>query len=79
MTRRLVVEGWNSYRREVLPQECGPVQLEETRRAFYAGAAHLFYALQSVLDADAEPTDADLAQMQAIEVELVQYVRGLKP
>jgi len=78
VTRLLILEGWNSYRREVMPKDCGPVQLEETRRGFYAGASHLFFVLQTVLDSDAEPTAGDLLQMQAIQDELEGYVRDLQ-
>lgn len=28
---------WDDYRKHVLPENCGPIQLTETRRAFYAG------------------------------------------
>lgn len=78
MTRKLVLEGWNSYRRDVMPKDCGPVQIEETRRAFYAGAVHLFFSLQTILDSDSEPTAGDLMQMQAIQDEFKDYADDLE-
>jgi hypothetical protein len=77
MTRKLVLEGWNGYRHQIMPAECGPVQVEETRRAFYAGAIHLFHSLNTILDADREPTDKDLAQVTAIQKEFEDYARDL--
>ena len=32
-------EQWESFRKEYVPADAGPVQVTETRRAFYAGAA----------------------------------------
>jgi hypothetical protein len=78
MTRMFVLEGWNSLRREVLPPNAPAVQIEECRRVFYAGCIHMFCALQEIMDpASSEPTEADLAQMQLIEVELKQFGREM--
>lgn len=65
--------GWDDYVQRVLPPGVGPVQLQETRRAFYAGAVHLFHTLITMLDPDAEPTEADLAKMDAIQAEILRY------
>jgi hypothetical protein len=73
MIRLLVLEGWNSYRREVIPAEAPVIQVEECRRAFYAGCIHLFYAVLGIMDPGTEPTAGDLAQMTAIEGELKAY------
>lgn len=77
MNRKLILEGWNSYRRDVMPKDCGPVQVEETRRAFYGGAVHLFHSLNTILDADSEPTAKDLMQVSAIQQEFEDYARDL--
>ena len=51
MTRKLILEGWNSYRRDVLePAGAGAVQVEECRRAFYSGAMILFTSIVGILD-----------------------------
>jgi hypothetical protein len=39
---RTVFDLWTSYRAGVLPADAGPIQVEECRRAFYAGAAAVF-------------------------------------
>ena len=38
-------EGWLSYRDGVMPSNAGQTQRIETKRAFYAGAAHVFSLL----------------------------------
>jgi len=37
MRLETVAESWATYQTHVLPREASPVQIEETRRAFYAG------------------------------------------
>jgi hypothetical protein len=78
MTRKLILEGWNSFRREVIPSDAPAIQFEECRRAFYAGAFHLFFALQQIMDpASPDPTEADLRQMQELQHEFTAYAREL--
>ncbi len=40
-----VRELWGSFEREVVPDDAGPVQREEMRRSFYAGAFGVFCEL----------------------------------
>lgn len=79
MERQIILEAWNGYRRKLLdPVGAGPVQIEETRRAFYAGAISLLTAIMMGLDPGAEATDADLGRMAAIERELQRYAADLQ-
>jgi N-acyl-D-aspartate/D-glutamate deacylase len=64
---------WLSYRTEVVPDSAGAVQVEECRRSFYAGAAALHNIVMTMLDAGAEPTDADIAKMQDLNEELEAF------
>ena len=75
MKRKLILEGWNSYRRSVIPLAAPAVQIEECRRAFYSGAMILFASIMEILDpeGDGEPTDKDMAQMKAIHDEIQAY------
>ena len=43
---------WNDYVTTVLPQNCSAVQLQETKRAFYAGAAGLLGLFFEANDSD---------------------------
>lgn len=79
MTRKLILEGWNSYRRKVLePAGAGSVQIEECRCAFYFGAMILFASIMGILDPGSEATPKDLAQMSAIHDEIEQYAVDMK-
>lgn len=67
---RLIEAGWLSYLEKVVPKTAGAVQIEETRRAFYAGAAQLFHDINTGLDADQEVTENDVKRMESINAEL---------
>lgn len=58
---QLIAKLWTSYQWDVLgPSGAPSVQLQECRRAFYAGARGLLSALSEILDGDCEPTDREL-------------------
>lgn len=44
--RQEVKNQWESYRREVLPDNASTTQITETEKAFYAGAKALLYLLR---------------------------------
>lgn len=75
---KLVEAGWLSYRILVMPAEVGAVQLDETRKAFFAGAHHLFGSIMTILEPDAEPTEADMRRMDLIHQELQKFMAGLR-
>lgn len=65
---------WDRFREEVLSPHAPEVQITEMRRAFFGGAAALFGVMMSKLDPGDEPTDRDMAQMDAIDQELKDFV-----
>ena len=65
-----IAAGWHSYRKMAMPPDAPEIQIEECRLAFWAGSAILFQALLKMLDPGEEPTEADLAKMDAISKEL---------
>jgi len=65
----IIADGWDSYRSEVVPPDALPVQVQETRRAFYAGARHLLSGI--LLMADARQDEEQF--MEAIEGELQDF------
>lgn len=67
---KIVEAGWVGYRHKVVPAGAGPVQVEECRRAFFAGAQHLFASIMTVLEPGAEPTENDMQRMDHINNEL---------
>jgi len=74
-------DGWESYEKEVVPPNAGTVQKNETRAAFYAGAACVFYGIINTLEdtGDDEPTEADEKIVDRVDLRiallLVQELR----
>lgn len=75
---RLIEAGWQSMRLMVLPPNAPEVQIVEMRKAFFAGAQHLFASIMAVLDEDREPTPADLRRVDLIHKELEAFVVELQ-
>jgi len=70
---RLIEAGWQSMLLLVLPKDAPAVQVDETRKAFFMGAQHLYAALMCIMDEDAEPTEKDLEKMGLIHNELEAF------
>jgi hypothetical protein len=64
---RLAAE-WAQYREQVVAPDAGPVQVTETRMAFYAGAAVMYAA---VLEATALPEDEAVEALEVIHGDVV--------
>jgi hypothetical protein len=75
---KLIEAGWASFELYVLPADASKVQHTEMRKAFFAGAHHLFVSMLMGLDPSSEPTEADLARVGQIHNELEAYVEELK-
>lgn len=76
--RNLIANGWRSYAEHVLPANAPPVQIQETRRAFYAGAGLLFEALTNAVGPDDVSEDAGMEIMRGVDDEIRQFLRGVK-
>lgn len=74
---RLVEAGWVGLRAAWVSPEASDLQVAEMRKAFMAGAQHLFTSIMHILDEDREPTAADLARMSAIDRELTEFGQTL--
>lgn len=70
---RLIAEQWATYRERVLPAAVSVMQIQECRRAFYAGAQALYFGIMAGLSPGPEPTDADEEFLKAAEVELQEF------
>jgi biotin synthase-like enzyme len=68
---------WASYERDVIPTKAGAIQRQESRRAFYAGAAALFGAVLRGLTEGEEPTEEDLRMLDELQEELVEHARDV--
>lgn len=70
-----IAKGWSSYLVTVMSPQAPPIQVRETKRAFYAGAQHFLMSVMRIMDPEAEPTAADLARLEAMDQELQAFAR----
>jgi hypothetical protein len=75
---KLIEAGWIGLRLALHLEDAPKVQLEEMKKAFFAGAQHLFSSIMTILDEDKEPTDADLKRMSLISDELDTFGKQFK-
>lgn len=79
MKPKRIEQCWLDYRNKVIPPFAPEVQVIESKRAFYAGAASLLNAVMVMLDqGSTEPTDADLEKMDQIQQELVDFAQEVE-
>lgn len=68
-----VAEQWTSYLTKVVPNGASPTQIQETRRAFYAGAAGMYLIL-----ADPDVSDERIEQhLTDLEAELRAFMEQI--
>lgn len=71
----LLADAWASYRELVVPAEAGEVQVQESRRAFYAGAR----AVESMFRAMVDMPDSEGAvAVAALVGELEGFADGVR-
>lgn len=71
----LIGDGWADYY-QILPKNASPVQISETKRAFYSGAAYLYGSLVGGLK---DKTEGDaLALMRRISTEIDIFVEDIR-
>lgn len=66
-------EQWASFVADVIPADASPVQIEECKRAFYAGAQGMFSAVMEAV----APHDqgACESRLEALQREMQDYLR----
>jgi hypothetical protein len=74
MTKPVIAVEWNSYSDLVLPEKCGLVQYQETRRAFYAGAMTAIYALDAIAKANL-PHKVEEQWMTSLRQEIETFLK----
>ena len=75
---RLIEAGWVGFQIAVVPPDAPDVQVREMRLAFMAGAQHLFSSITAIMEADREPTEADMRRMSLIDDELKAFTEEFK-
>jgi hypothetical protein len=62
-----------NYRNAIIPKDAGSIQLQESRRAFYAGAWALYSLMMNHLESGTEETPNDLALMAKLDAEMREF------
>lgn len=70
---KLVNGGWEVFDRFILPPDAPKIQREEMRKAFFAGAQHVYFCLVASLDSGREPTMDDMKRMELLDAELTEF------
>lgn len=73
----MIREQWEKFECAVIPITAGAVQRAEMRKAFFAGADSLFFLILAMLEPGAEPTESDLAKMEVLHRELMEWRKGV--
>lgn len=71
-----VFDQWKTYERMVIPADAGAVQREESRRAFYAGAAACFGLVMAATEPENE--DDCEANLDALDKEIKSITTDLR-
>jgi hypothetical protein len=64
---------WTEYRK-ILPQNASPVQVNETKKAFYAGAYSILTAMVSQVGDEEDATDEDMDMVGGFFEEAEQFL-----
>lgn len=73
MAKRLIEHSWQGFKKMALADVTNEVQITEMRKAFFAGATVLFYALVRGVSEGPEPTEQDEQMLSNIEAELSEF------
>ena len=74
---KYIESGWAGYRHVVIPADASEVQVNESRRAFFAGAACLFETIMLAASPGVEPTEADMDMMANLQAEIDEFGQQL--
>jgi biotin synthase-like enzyme len=69
----LMAEQWDSFARAVLSPGTPPIQRQEMRKAFYAGAQGIMFGVIGCLSGDRESTEEDVQVIRDLQQELADF------
>lgn len=70
-----MLKGWEEYKKLVLPPNASKIQVEETYKAFMAGALHMYAEIMK--NTDGKEADA-IDFLDSVQAELREYVATFK-
>lgn len=73
----IAASAWESFERAAVPANASVTQRQDMRRAFYAGALATLNEIMRRTDDNDEPSDADVAALEAYYDELMQFGRDV--
>ncbi len=75
---KLTEAGWCGFVLALKLKDAPPQQLIEMRRAFFAGASHLFFSMLTFLEPGREETEKDMERMNKLHDELESFQKELE-
>jgi hypothetical protein len=75
---KLIEAGWVGLMFACDLQSASDIQKREMRKAFFAGAQHLFGSLMSFLEEGREETENDMRRMSQVHEELQSFIKEFK-
>lgn len=81
MARKIIEESWEVYRGQVIPSNAPFVQVNETKKAFYSGAAIMFQNIKEAMaEGEGDPTEEELEAgcnvLDSIQQEINEIFEG---
>ena len=73
---KTVAAAFASYQADVIPPSASPVQIEECRRAFYAGTYFMLMELATSMD-ESTPDEEGIAMLEALQAECEAFTARL--
>lgn len=73
---RTLASAWDTFHAAVLPPGAGPIQRQEMRRAFYAGAQAALLATVDISEPEVSE-DAGVAALEALHDECRQFAKAI--
>ena len=77
MKEKTLEKLWKDYL-EILPDDSGEVQIEETKRAFHAGFISLFHGVITPMARSSDGMQSNIATLESIQEEVDEYLREIE-
>lgn len=72
-----IAQSFESYRREVIPPDAPPLQIEECRRAFYAATYNMLMTLLITVGDDSTDEEEGIATLERLKAECETFAASI--